>query len=398
MDWPSRLSSLAARPRTEPFAPHAIEAVANVSRRITGSTVAREFPELAALAHWFRPASLKIMRDQLFASSGDHVLRPRGSVFVIAPANVDVLFIYGWLLSLLTGNSTVVRVSQKPSKARDAFLSVVKDAVEDGATELVQASEIISYPHESEMTGRLSAWCDLRLVWGGDQTVASIRAVPLKPTALEAGFADRFSLAAFDADAILALDDRAVEETARKFVNDVMWFGQQACSSPRVIFWIGNPNRVEQAKARFWPLFAKAVKGFEDEPAAMMARVTDLYEMAANGVIDSIAGPVAGLPGRGATRTPHAKVRDLHSGHGLLVEYRVNTLADLAPFLIDKDQTLVLQGFSAREVNNLAERLPNRAIDRMVRVGRATDFEVSWDGINLLDLMSRRVSVPRTML
>ncbi|HEY0131398.1 MAG TPA: acyl-CoA reductase, partial [Allosphingosinicella sp.] len=305
--WPDELERIAAIARRAPFDPRAIAFVAELSGRILQSPVGREFPELAALAHWFRPASLQRMRDDQRASAGTQSLRPRGSVFIIAPANVDVLFIYGWMLSLLAGNATAARVSQKPSAARDAFLGLVRELA-DRHRDVLEDSLLISYPHDHKTTALLSGWCDLRLIWGGDNTVTAIRSIALKPTAIEGAFADRFSMAAFDAGSMAGADEGALTELARRFANDTMWFGQQACSSPRVVFWLGSDRQVAAAQDRFWPLFAQAAQRFEDEPAAMMARVTDLFAMAAEGVIDHAEGDYSQLPARGRGVGPSGAV------------------------------------------------------------------------------------------
>ena len=42
--------------------------------------------------------------------------------------------------------------------------------------------------------------------WGGDETVRTVRQVPLAPMANELAFPERFSLAAFSTTAVLALD------------------------------------------------------------------------------------------------------------------------------------------------------------------------------------------------
>ncbi len=395
VQWPELLASLGGDGRPGPFDPPALNFVGALSGRLLASHAGREFPELAALAHWFRPTRLARVRHELLGASSAYRLRPRGSVFIIAPANVDVLFIYGWLLSLLSGNATVVRVSQKPSPPRDAFLQLVRSLAEDAAhKEALRSSAIISYPHDHSATATLSKWCDLRLVWGGDATVSTIRTVPLKPTAVEAAFADRFSMAAFDAARILESSDRELADLARRFANDTMWLGQQACSSPRILFWIGSETQCDAAKDRFWRQFAIASQRFDDEPAAMMSRVSDLFTMAAEGVIDGVSSPLAQLPARARAVGPEDAVRDLHSGFGLFVEYQIDSITQVVPFLSDKDQTLVVHGIAPGAVAELVEQLPNRSLDRIVGVGQATDFDITWDGTNLLDLLTRRIIAP----
>jgi len=392
--WPDELSRLAHRRRREPFDAAAIEFVSTLSSRILRSPVAREYPELAALAHWFRRANVLSMAGRS-RSAGDSLhVRPRGLVFIIAPANVEVLFMYGWLLSLLAGNASVVRVSQKASSVRDAFVAAVRElAAEKTFAAAVADSWLITYPHEDAITAQISSICDARVVWGGDATVSRIRAIPLKPVAVEAGFADRFSLAAFSAEQLCQEEAAALREIARRFANDTLWFAQQACSSPRAVFWVGDATRAEEARERFWPLYEAAASAFENEPAAVMSRVTDLFTLAGTGAIDRLRTSLAAFPARASGSAALTEVREIHSGHGMFVEYTVSSLADMARLMDDKDQTVVAHGFQDAQIELLLQSLPNRAVDRIVLPGQATDFSTVWDGSDLFEILTRKVSV-----
>ncbi len=392
--WPDELQRLAHLPRRDPFADDAIALVSTISQRILASELARRLPELAALAHWFRPANLRTMATRVAADARGTRVRPRGVVFAIAPANVEVLFIYGWLLSLLTGNATVVRVSRKPSEVRDAFVALIRELAHDPARAATLAdSWIVTYEHDAACNKAISAVCHARLVWGGDATIAAIRAIPLNPLALEVGFADRFSLAALDAATVLAQPDDTLREMARRFVNDTLWSDQQACSSPRAVIWVGNSEDIARAKTRFWHAYRAAAVAFADEPSAVMARVTDLFSLAAAGAIDGLSAPPAQRPALAAGTSLIDAVREIHSGHGLFVEYAVAQAAEIAGFVREKDQTLVACGLPAEALHRLIESLPNRALDRIVSPGQATEFSTVWDGTDLFDVFTRKIGL-----
>lgn len=393
-DWRAEVERLSGGIRRRPFDDGAVDFVSMVAARLMASPVAREHPELASLAHWFRPASIETMRRRLEAGDEAGLPAARGLVFALAPANVHVLFIYGWFLSLLAGNSTIVRVSQKPSPVRDAFLALVGSlAREERFWEVLSDSWLVSYPHDAETTRAISLACDARLIWGGDATVREIRSIDLKPTAVEGAFADRFSLAAFDARAVAALNDTSLSDIARRFANDCLWFDQQACSSPRGVYWVGSDAEVASARERFWPAFEQASRGFENEPAAVMSRLGDLFVMAAHGIIEHTDSRPGALPTRAWTHGPMSLVKSMHSGFGLFVESRIASLADIGRTLDSKDQTLVAFGFDEAALVGLSQVLPNRALDRIVLPGQATDFSIVWDGTNLFDLLTRRIVV-----
>jgi Acyl-CoA reductase (LuxC) len=395
LEWPDGLSRLAERPRRAPFDAQAIAFVATLSARILRSPLARQYPELAALAHWFRRANLHAMSKRVCAAGSGQRVRPRGLVFIIAPANVEVLFVYGWLLSLLAGNASIVRVSQKVSPVRQAFLSVVDEICTDRLFAPILADTwLLTYAHDDAITARISAACDARLVWGGDATVSRIRSIFLKPLAIEAGFADRFSFAIFAADRVCSDDDPTLSEIARRFANDTLWFAQQACSSPRAIVWIGGDRDIEQARRRFWAFYRSAAQAFENEPADVVSRVTDLFMLASSGTIRQLGDALSAFPGRALGRGTLAKVREIHSGHGLLIEYFARAVADIPPLLASKDQTLVAYGLREEQIEALVAQLPNRALDRIILPGQAMEFSTVWDGSELFDILTRKVSVP----
>ena len=391
--WPQEMQRLAQLPRREPFEADAVALVGTVSQRILRSTLARQVPELAALAHWFRPANLRTLATRLAGGRREIRVRPRGVVFALSPANVEVLFIYCWLLSLLAGNATVVRVSRKPSPVRESFVALIRELSQDPAhAAVLRDSWIVTYEHDAVLSKTISEACHARLVWGGDATVAAIRSIPLNPLAVEISFADRFSLAALDAASVLAQADDALRELARRFVNDTLWSDQQACSSPRAVIWIGAAGEVALAQRRFWDAYRAASEGFADNPSSVMARVTDLFALAAAGGIDGLAAPPAQRPALGLGTSVTQAVREIHSGHGLFVEYVAARAADIAGLVRAKDQTLVVYGLPDEALRELIEALPNRALDRIVAPGQATEFSTIWDGTDLFDVLTRKVS------
>jgi hypothetical protein len=235
--------------------------------------------------------------------------------------------------------------------------------------------------------------CHARLVWGGDATIAALRAIPLNPLAVEMSFADRFSLATVDAAHVLAQSDDALRDAARRFVNDTLWSDQQACSSPRAVIWIGQGEEIAQAQARFWAAYRRAATAFADDPSSVMARVTDLFCLAAAGGIDGLAAPPAQRPALGRGTSLTQAVREIHSGHGLFVEYAVTNVAEIAHFMGAKDQTLVAYGLADEALHELLGALPNRALDRIVAPGEANEFSTIWDGTDLFDVLTRKVGL-----
>ncbi|MBN8793561.1 MAG: hypothetical protein J0I01_15155 [Stenotrophomonas nitritireducens] len=387
----SRLGGLAPLP---PFSVQARAFVTDFARRVFALPVLREHPELATLAHWFRPAAQEHLSRRLQAPDNEHLLA-RGLVFHLAPANVDVLFAYAWLMSVLAGNRNVARLSQKPSAQREALVSILHAMQAEGLHgEILQRSVLLTYPHDDAVTTLLSRHCHARIIWGGDATVAKIRSLPLAPLAVELAFPDRFGVCAIRANTVLEADDNQLPELAHRFSNDVLWFGQQACSSPRTVYWIGDPIQIQAAKARFWNCVKSLARQLEDEPAALMARVTDAHLLAATVGPLELSGALGDYPLTLQSAHADGEQREMQSGHGLVIDVELADLPSLAGQLDDRDQTLVQHGFSREELLALTANLQNRAIDRIVPLGRALDFHPVWDGSDLMDTLTRKITLP----
>lgn len=388
------IKRIAALPPLPAFSVPLREFVADFSRRVFQLPVLRQHPELATLAHWFRPAAIEQLSKRLNGPSNE-VSVARGVVFHLAPANVDVLFAYAWLMSVLAGNRNVARLSQKPSAQRDALISILHAMHEEGLhAEVLERALLLTYPHDDSITALISRHCHARIIWGGDATVAKIRSLALAPLAVELAFPDRFGICAVNSASLAEASDEELSELARRFNNDVLWFGQQACSSPRTLYWIGSAGQVDVAKARFWAEVKSLAAHLEDEPAALMARVTDAHFLAATQAGLRKQGALADYPLTLQSPVADGEQRELQSGHGLVIEVQIPSLDALAQQLDDRDQTLVQHGFERQDLLQFVACLGNRAIDRIVPFGRALDFHPVWDGSDLMDTLTRKVTLP----
>ena len=93
------------------------------------------------------------------------------------------------------------------------------------------------------------------------------------------------------------------------------------------------------------------------------------------------------------------EVRDLapmsedFCGGGFLYESRVRSLADLAPAIGRRHQTLAVHGIGAADARDLAVAVNGRGIDRIVPIGQALQFNRQWDGYDLFAEFTRQVTI-----
>jgi hypothetical protein len=252
----------------------------------------------------------------------------------------------------------------------------------------------LSYDRDDSVTAFLSARCQIRVLWGGDESVRNIRAIPLNPLAIELPFADRYALAALDALKVATASEERHRKLISDFYNDCYWFDQLACSSPRLVVWVGDSESCDQAKRRFWPALEEFVEGKHSEYPEIVGinKLNALYAAAAHGSVDVISAPTTTVARAHLTGVSDA-YRELHCGGGMFFEYEAAELNDIAQMLEAKDQTICHYEFSQTQIRNLLTRLPQRAVDRIVPIGSGLQFNTTWDGIDLLDAFSRKIAI-----
>ena len=387
------LDAVIAAPRGEPFADDILDLCHAFASRLMNDPVARVHPELMALGFFMRKTETIRMKREFETAARPDVLRvPQGLVFHVPPGNVDTIFMYSWLLSVLAGNANVVRLSSRGSLVVDHLCRLLDELLARPGLEAVRDRiAMIEYGHDDAITAAVSARAALRIVWGGDATIAAIRRVALAPSARDLTFADRWSLVALGARAIAGLDDAELHALAAQLANDVYWFDQLGCASPRLAIWIGDADSAAAARDRLWPAVAAVAeaRGYRPEVATRLGRELFIHRA----VLD---GPVVGRSDYGPTlaivRIDRLEgLRREHPGGGLLFEAVAPSLVSLERWIDRKDQTLTHAGIPRHELVGLAERLGGRGLDRIVPVGQALSMARFWDGLDLTNQLVRHV-------
>jgi hypothetical protein len=380
-----------------PFEPAILDFIDAVSKSVLLAPAMRNMPEMMAAAHWMRRAHILELKRGFEATRGDRILLPRGVALHFAPSNVDSLFVYSWLISMLLGNANIVRLSSRRGSQVDALLVQINElAAQPRFGDIQVRNLVVSYDHDDAVTERLSEACHVRLLWGGDDSVRRLRAVPLNALATEIAFANRFSLAVLNAAAVNACGADGLRELASRFYRDAYGFDQMACSSPRLVVWVGSAEERSPAQREFWAALTREVerRGTEYPEMVGLNKQVAAYVAAARGVADEVAPGVTSAISRvHVSGTDAGGFRDIDCGGGLFFEMELERLEELANVVTERDQTLSHFGFAADELRQLALTLPTRAVDRVVPVGTALDFSTVWDGYDLIQILSRQVDL-----
>lgn len=357
-----------------PFSTEACDFIGELSKTLFADPRAKKRADLQALAFFLRPAEIKRLHEQ-FASlqTPQTQLTARGLAFHIPPANVDPMFVYSWVFSLLIGNRNIVRLSTKRGESTEILLHLLSKLLKTSRFKTIaELNWFVSYGHEETITAGISSLCDIRIIWGGDTTIQSIRHIPLPPRAKELTFADRFSFSVLNADEYLRATDETQEQLAKGFFNDAYWFDQMGCSSPRLVVWIGK--QMQQASEAFFAKVNQQItaKGYQLPVGALLNKLTFAQEAAITRPISAVRQYGNALHVVRLDTLNHFSRE--HCGAGLFFEYGAKKLGDIADFIVDKDQTVTYFGVDVKSLH----------ADRAVPIGSALNFNRYWDGYDLL--------------
>jgi hypothetical protein len=314
---------------------------------------------------------------------------PRGVVLHFPPANVDTIFVYSWALSALAGNTNLVRISPRSAGAAESVIDALNETLADAHPAIAQTQRMFTYERDDQITARLSLACDLRVIWGGDASVTTIRKHPLAPHARDLTFPDRSSFAAVSVAGWQAADAVTRRAAVDGFANDTYWFDQAACASPRALFWVGDVASAATARAEFMAILPEVVgeRGWDVDAAMAVEKRVATYGLAATGAATAIeftGNAVASVELADADSLPRRWL-----GAGTICHLTVDSLQALVPSIGRKDQTLAQFGFTMPELDDFITAVAGRGIDRVVPFGSALTFAAVWDGYDLLHEFTR---------
>jgi len=358
-----------------------------LSQALLQNPAAREHSDLMALGFWLRPANI----ERMLTPYKELKLRPLGHVFHAAPGNVDSLFVYSGILSVLCGNLNTIRLSDRAGGSAQVLCEVVQGLTAEHP-EVSARFQIIRSPRDASELIELQQQVDGRVLWGSDEGIQALRQRTIPAHARELTFANKLSFAVIDIDAVLQATPKELEQLASNFARDNLTFAQQACSSAKVVIWHGNLFNKEKAQDVFW-LALSAFLTSEQGQGKYPLTESEHYRALNNAqdmVMSGLANNVKTCGGyiRMAVDSLHHALLGEHQGCGLFAELHIDKLNDLHSQLTPQHQTMSYWGLIENDVMDwLATCLVG--IDRAVAIGTALDFNQVWDGVDLIRAFSR---------
>jgi hypothetical protein len=323
---------------------------------------------------------------------------PKGVVVHWLAGNVPLLGMLALVQSIITKNVNILKAPSHNSGVLPALLNEIKNidiTLPTGKTvfgrDIVSAIGVVYYTRENYSAAEsMSKFADLRIAWGGAESVGAVMSLPRKHTTEDVIFGPKVSYMAIGRE-FLKLEFN-IDKLVKKVAIDCSVFDQYACASPHTIF-------IEE--------------GGEISPKEFAEKLAYQMERAANRIpkypVDG--GTIGNIQSK---RMKYEFTADVWSSVGttwtVLLDNdwqkgladptysRVITVRSI-PDIIDsayfsnKDIQTISLGLNGERKIKYANIAALLGASRFPEIGRMTHFDTPWDGLNLMQRLIRYVSL-----
>lgn len=365
--------------RFTPFNEKILKTFEKISKRILSDKKLIEKKDIFTFGFWCRRKNLEILKKRFCKS--DKIFGA-GLVFHVPPANIPVLPLYSLAFGTLTGNSNLIRIPKKNINYLNQVISLIYE--EFKLHNFHKNNLFISYDRENIISEAISSYSDVRMIWGGDNTIRSFKRFKTKTNCKDLMFGDKYSLA------ILHLknkDKNKIKDITKNFYNDTFIVDQNACSSPSIIFWYKtNENKI----SLFWDQLNKLVKSkYRLSFGLSSKRFEYLNDLLMNYTNISLQEDKKKIFFRIKINS-NDNLKNFKGFAGIFFEKKINSLKDFNKFLNKKMQTLSFYGLNQNDLIKINKEVSkNKSVDRIVELGRTLEIDFIWDGKNIFKSLTK---------
>ena len=375
---------------SEPFNNQSIDFLSDFSKELKKEKKIYKYPDLIYLVFW---TSYKKIGEAKKKFLSRNIRLGRGLIFHICPSNVPTNFIYSFFFGLLSGNSNIVKVPSKAFSEKNIILSTINKLFKKKKyLGLKNSNFFIQYDEKIKNTQKISSICDGRVIWGGDKTINEVRKIWMPERAIELTFADRYSLSILNLNKFKKIKNHEIKLIAKKFFYDSYMMNQSACNSPHFVFWVGKKNNNLQQK--FWKeLNYIAEQKFILDESMVLNKYSNLIK---NMIDQKNFQNIKLFKNNLYVVNPNKNIKNIENIRGIsgmFFQKNIASIIELKKFITKKCQTVTYFGLNKKQIESFVLKNNLFGIDRVVPIGKALDINLVWDGYDVIDSLSRTITL-----
>ena len=320
---------------------------------------------------------------------------PRGIITHWLAGNILNLGIISLVQGILTKNVNVMKIPANHGLILPVFMNLmsgIKVKIRQG--KYLHGKDILNTvlfvyceKEDTESQIQLSLNSDVRIIWGGEDAVKNVLALPKKTGTEDIIFGPKYSFALIGKN---SFDEKRLEELAYKLALDVSMFEQRACTSPHTIF-IEKGSKISPID------WTKAlVKGFEKVQKRMpKPRISadEAYSIVEIRSRTLLSGLVFSSEGTEWTVIYSDEPGLAEPHYSRVISVRpIEDIENILEYLDHSTQTLGLI-LDEKRKQEFARKAAARGIERITDIGQMHIYDYPWDGIFPLNRLVRWVSM-----
>ena len=325
-----------------------------------------------------------------FPDSDKHYLKAnaRGLVCHWLAGNVQILGMFALVQSIISKNVNLLKVSSRDDGVFTDILNEFKGVTyttENGYTmtgdDLLKTISVVYFSrHAGKLGEEMSKEADVRIAWGGRESVETVSGYPARYDAETVIFGPKLSYSVIAREELSSLQD--AKKLARKVSVDVSVFDQTGCASPHNLY-IEEGGAVSPEE--FCDILGDSMTKTELQiPKSLMSpeQVSQIHSI--RGVYD-FKGNVKGSETMSWTiLLDDLDEMDKPVYSRVLFVHKVKSIMDSLKFIDENTQTIGIAAPTEKALE-YATAATRKGVMRLPLIGRMLNFEMPWDGIFLFD-------------
>ena len=318
----------------------------------------------------------------------------RGISFHVTPSNVPLNFCYSMAFGLLSGNTCMIKISNKNFTEVNIMINYLNKILKKKKFHFLKSVIKIfrTKKNESLITEYLSSISDLRLIWGGNNTINLFKKMNTKINTQDIFFRDRYSISVLNADKIIKINNDDFKKLVNNFYNDTMIYDQNACTAPHIIYWFGS--NIKSARNKFWNKFSLLVN---NKYKLDLFQVYDKYKIINEYLVNEPYAERVDVHNKTIYTIQLKKipkeVQSFRGRWGVFLEVNSRSINKLKSIIDENLQTVTYFGFKKEIFDKYLRSNKINGIDRIVPVGQSLNMSLKWDGYDLMKILTRYVEI-----